>query len=172
LLVLLVRFFSFVRCTYTYTCDVCKKTLRTLQLNALLHTPWVYAIALCHHHMYWCSPIHTTLTLQTCVLFRDGKYEGGCVSCNNRVMHWAPTQNSSLHNLQLLSLAYPAYMPGSNVKSLKLQAWRSLMVQTWSQYLQYFFLTGVWKSGIYLYSMGTAAVRRCRVLVLHRDWNC
>jgi hypothetical protein len=59
------EFFSFVRCTYTYTCDVCNKTLRTLQLNALLHTPWVSGLALCHHHTHWCSPIHPTLTLQT-----------------------------------------------------------------------------------------------------------
>jgi hypothetical protein len=42
---LLVRFFLFVRCTYTYTCEVCKKALRiTLQLKALLHTPQVYAL--------------------------------------------------------------------------------------------------------------------------------
>jgi hypothetical protein len=63
---LLVKFFSFGRCIYTYTCDVCKRSLRiTLQLNALLHTPWVYALSLCHHHIHWYSPIHTTLTLQT-----------------------------------------------------------------------------------------------------------
>jgi hypothetical protein len=44
------------------------------------------------------------------MLFREGKYEGGCVSCdNNRGMHWAKCQNSSLRNLQLASLAYPPY---------------------------------------------------------------
>jgi hypothetical protein len=59
-------FFSFQRRTYTYTCDVCKKTLRiTWQLNALLHTPWVYAPSLCRHDIHLCSPVHTTLNLQT-----------------------------------------------------------------------------------------------------------
>jgi hypothetical protein len=42
---LLVRFSSFVRCIYTYTCAVCNKALRiTLQLNALLHTARVYPL--------------------------------------------------------------------------------------------------------------------------------
>jgi len=34
------KFITSVRRTYTYTCDVCKKTLRiSKQPNALLHTP-------------------------------------------------------------------------------------------------------------------------------------
>ena len=62
---LLVRFFLFVRCTYTYTCEVCNKALRiSLQLKALLHTPWVYALYL-SQHTHWCILIHTILTLQT-----------------------------------------------------------------------------------------------------------
>jgi hypothetical protein len=46
------------------------------------------------------------------------------------------------------SLAYaPTCLDGTWTESLKLQAWGSLMVQTWSQYLQYFFLTSLRKSG-------------------------
>jgi hypothetical protein len=37
-------------------------------------------------------------------------------------------------------------LDGIWTESLKLQAWGSLMVQTWSQYLQYFFVTSLWKS--------------------------
>ena len=47
---LLVRFLLFVRCTYTYTCEVCNKALGiSLQLKALLHTPQVYAISMSQH---------------------------------------------------------------------------------------------------------------------------
>jgi hypothetical protein len=39
------KFITFVRRTYTYTCDVCTKTLRiSKEPNALLHTPQVH----CH----------------------------------------------------------------------------------------------------------------------------
>jgi hypothetical protein len=44
---LLVRFFLFVRCTYTYTCGFCNETMGiSLQLMAPLHTPKVYALSL------------------------------------------------------------------------------------------------------------------------------
>jgi hypothetical protein len=112
--------------------------------------------ALCHHHIPWCSPIHATLTLQTCVLFKEGKYEGGFVSCNNRSMHWAQHQNSSLHNLQIVEFGIPSlHALVKREQSLKLQAWRTVMVQTWSQYLQYSFFNNHMKFG--------------DVLVLHPD---
>jgi hypothetical protein len=39
------KFITFVRLTFTYTCDVCEKTLRkSKQPSALLHTPQVH----CH----------------------------------------------------------------------------------------------------------------------------
>jgi len=58
---LLVRFFLFVRCTYTYTCAACNVALRiSFQLKTLLHTAQGYALCLSI-----CILIHTTLTLHT-----------------------------------------------------------------------------------------------------------
>jgi hypothetical protein len=44
--------------------------------------------------------------------------------------------------------------------SLNLQAWRSLMVQTWSQYLQYIFFNKFMKSVEYWHSVRTQSVKR------------
>ena len=53
-----------VLCRYTYTCDVCNKTLRiSLKLKVSLHTPQKYGHF--SQDMLWWIPINTTLTLQT-----------------------------------------------------------------------------------------------------------
>jgi hypothetical protein len=58
---LLVRFFLFLRCTYTCTCAVCNKGLRiSLTLKALLLPAQVYALSLSH----WWVLIHTNFLLQ------------------------------------------------------------------------------------------------------------
>jgi len=60
---LLVRFFLFVRCTYTYTCEVCNKVLGiSMQTNAPVTPPHVYALSSQNTHLL--ILIHTTLRLQ------------------------------------------------------------------------------------------------------------
>jgi len=56
---------------------------------------------------------------------------------------------------QLLAQPFPPKSPayaltqlaGRCTESLELHTWGSLKVQTWSLYLQYFFLASLWKSG-------------------------
>jgi hypothetical protein len=54
---------TFLRCTYTYTCDVCNKALRiSMQPKGLLHTPQV--------HGHYLQNTHWGILTHTALLFR------------------------------------------------------------------------------------------------------
>jgi hypothetical protein len=60
------------------------------------------------------------------------------ISCGyNKHMHWVPRSKQVAVQLFTRQCTIHTYMPGANlIQSLKLQAWGSLMVPTWSQYFQ------------------------------------
>jgi hypothetical protein len=94
----------------------------------------------------------TSLILQTCMLggsHSDSLRQNAGVSCDiNKGMHGAKRQNSLLRNRSLARVQHTQLhgLQEANRVTETTNMGQS-NVQTWSQYLQYFFLTSLWKSG-------------------------